>query len=64
MAPGKQAQREVSTFGFGERGREIKMKDFGKSRQQVLEAINHYYVRYRTALEYRSQKRAGADAKS
>ena len=31
----------------GNRSREIQMKQFGKSQQQVLDVINHYYTRYR-----------------
>jgi len=37
------------------------MKEFGKSQQQVLDAINEYYARYRAAVGYQNQKQAGAE---
>lgn len=50
----------VQFQGGGKKGRTIKMKEFGKSQQQVLDAINQYYTRYRMALEYQNQKQAEA----
>jgi Zn-dependent protease with chaperone function len=50
----------VQFEGGGKRGRDIKMKDFGKSQQQILDAINQYYSRYRMAVEYQKQKQTGA----
>lgn len=47
--------------GGGKRGRQIKMKEFGKSQQQVLDAINRYYTRYLAAVEYQNQKRASTE---
>lgn len=45
--------------GGGKRGRTFKMKEFGKAQQEVLDAINRYYSRYRMAVEY--QKQAGKE---
>jgi Zn-dependent protease with chaperone function len=49
----------VEFKGGGKRGREVKMKEFGKSKQDVLDAVNKYYVRYRMAVDYQDQKRTG-----
>lgn len=49
---------KVLTIQTRQGKREIKMKDFGNSQQPVIDAINHYYVRYRMAVDYQNQKRA------
>jgi Zn-dependent protease with chaperone function len=46
--------------GGGKHGQIIKTKDFGKERQKVINAINQYYSRYRTAVEYIREKKREA----
>jgi Zn-dependent protease with chaperone function len=46
----------VQHKGSGKRGLEVKMKDFGNAKQQVLDAINKYYVRYQMAVNYQKKK--------
>jgi Zn-dependent protease with chaperone function len=45
----------------GKRRQDIKMKVFGRQQQEVLQAINRYYVRYMAAVEYQSQKKLKAE---
>lgn len=46
----------VQHKGSGKREVEVKMRDFGNAKQQVLNAINQYYVRYQMAVNYQKEK--------
>jgi Zn-dependent protease with chaperone function len=72
--PGPLTFAEITGFALSDKGvlsvklqagvkgkREIKMKEFGKSRDEVLAAINQYCGRYRAAVEYQKQKQAAAE---
>jgi hypothetical protein len=52
-------EKEVLHFkvhGSKKREQKIKMKQFGKERQQVLETIGRYYARHRAAIEHQMEK--------
>ncbi len=51
-------------FKYGHAGtgtRRITVKKFGARKQEVLDAINHYYGRYLAAVEYQKLKQAAED---
>lgn len=44
------------------RTQNIRIKLFGRSQQEIIDAINRYYARYQSAVEYQKQKKLRADS--